>query len=210
MRRSRFSPFSPPKGNDNSPQCQIFCTPPRATPSPQCQIILTASEMKRKNDIYVMMVSNAHQVAAKGKYIAIVSTVVEGQERPEQEIKPALKLLGKIEHIMCTVGGCGEGQGCHVGAKRIEHIMCIRPIFEFWRLWARVGGYGTLDSSPQVSTTYQPVDNGEDGVHVSSSYDATSHFESASTEVMAMWRQIHGSDLELTVHKDAMPEGEEM
>ncbi len=58
--------------------------------------------MKRKNDIYVMMVSNAHAVSAKGKYIAIVSTTVETQ-RPDEEIKPALRLLGKIEHIMCTV-----------------------------------------------------------------------------------------------------------
>lgn len=58
--------------------------------------------MKRKTDIYVMMVSNSHMVAAKNKYIAIVSTTVE-TAKPEEEIKPALRLLGPIEHIMCTV-----------------------------------------------------------------------------------------------------------
>lgn len=69
-----------------------------------CQIILTASQMKRRNDIYVMMVSSAHAVAAKGKYIAIVSTTVE-TSKPEDEIKPALVQLGQgnIEHIFCTV-----------------------------------------------------------------------------------------------------------
>ena len=66
---------------------------------------MTASQMKRKTDIYVMMVSNSHMVAAKNKYIAIVSTTVE-TNRPQEEIKPALKLLGPIEHIMCTVLIC--------------------------------------------------------------------------------------------------------
>jgi len=122
------------------------------------QIILTADQMKRKTDIYVMMVSNSHMVAAKNKYIAIVSTTVE-TAKPEEEIKPALKLLGPIEHIMCT-----------------------------------------------VSTLFAPTDKGEDGVFVTSSYDATSHFESASLDVMHMWKRMFGEELVLTVHKDAEAE----
>lgn len=47
-------------------------------------------------DIYVCMISSAHNVAAQGKYIAIVSTTVETKE-PEKEIKPALELLEPIE-----------------------------------------------------------------------------------------------------------------
>jgi Rab GDP dissociation inhibitor len=60
-----------------------------------CQIILPQKQLKRKNDIYVMMVSWAHCVAAKDKYVAIVSTVVETGD-PEKEIAPALALLGPI------------------------------------------------------------------------------------------------------------------
>jgi len=62
-----------------------------------CQIIMPQKQFKppRKNDIYVMMVSWAHSIAAKDKYVAIVSTVVE-TGNPEQEIAPALKLLGPI------------------------------------------------------------------------------------------------------------------
>merc|ERR1712232_540328 len=64
-------------------------------PAMSCQIILPQKQLKRKNDIYVMMVSFAHCIAAKDKYVAIVSTVIETQN-PEKEIAPALKLLGPI------------------------------------------------------------------------------------------------------------------
>lgn len=47
-------------------------------------------------DIYVCMISYAHNVAAQGKYIAIVSTTVETSE-PEAEIQPALELLEPID-----------------------------------------------------------------------------------------------------------------
>ena len=47
-------------------------------------------------DIYVCMISSAHNVAAQGKYIAIASTTVETKE-PEKEIRPALELLEPIE-----------------------------------------------------------------------------------------------------------------
>lgn len=47
-------------------------------------------------DIYVCMISYAHNVAAQGKYIAIASTTVETAE-PEKEIEPALELLEPID-----------------------------------------------------------------------------------------------------------------
>jgi len=64
-------------------------------PATSCQIILPQKQLKRKGDIYIMMVSYAHCVAAKDKYIAIVSTVVE-TSNPEKEIEPAIELLGPI------------------------------------------------------------------------------------------------------------------
>merc|ERR1719215_2488646 len=64
-------------------------------PALSCQIILPQKQLKRKNDIYIMMVSWAHSIAAKDKYVAIVSTVVE-TSNPEKELEPALKLLGPI------------------------------------------------------------------------------------------------------------------
>lgn len=48
------------------------------------------------------MISSTHNVAAKGKYIAIVSTTVETND-PESEIKPALDLLQPIEQKMVNI-----------------------------------------------------------------------------------------------------------
>lgn len=59
------------------------------------QIIIPASQVKRRNDIYVCMVSFAHNVAAPGKYIAIASTTVE-TNNPIAELDAGFKLLGNI------------------------------------------------------------------------------------------------------------------
>jgi len=124
-------------------------------PALSCQIILPQKQMKRKNDIYVMMVSWAHQIASKDKYVAIVSTVVE-TANPEKEIEPALKLLGPI-----------------------------------------------LQKFVQVSEIRVPVADGTtDGVFVTSTYDPSSHFEDASSEVLQMWKTITGEALDLTVTPD--------
>jgi len=71
-------------------------------PASSCQIIIPQKELKRKSDIYIMMVSHAHCIAAKGKYVAIVSTVVESGS-PETELEPAYTLLGDIEHKFVDV-----------------------------------------------------------------------------------------------------------
>ncbi|CAB1313388.1 unnamed protein product [Coregonus sp. 'balchen'] len=41
-----------------------------------CQIIIPQIQVNRKHDIYVCMISSAHNVAAQGKYIAIASSVI--------------------------------------------------------------------------------------------------------------------------------------
>mmetsp|Transcript_85902 Transcript_85902/g.221113 ORF Transcript_85902/g.221113 Transcript_85902/m.221113 type:complete len:456 (+) Transcript_85902:75-1442(+) len=64
-------------------------------PALSCQIILPQKQLNRQNDIYIMMVSWAHCIAAKDKYVAIVTTMAETGS-PEKEIEPALKLLGPI------------------------------------------------------------------------------------------------------------------
>ena len=53
-------------------------------------------------DIYVSLVSFTHQVAAKGWFIAMVSTVVE-TNNPEVEIRPGLELLGPIKQKYCKI-----------------------------------------------------------------------------------------------------------
>jgi len=121
-------------------------------PANSVQIILPQKQLQRKNDIYIMMVSWAHCIAAKDKYVAIVSTVVETSD-PEAEIEPAMALLG--------------------------------PVYERF---------------VSVTETRAPVDDGvETQVFVTASYDACSHFEDASDEVLKMWKTITGTDLDLTI-----------
>ena len=67
-----------------------------------CQIIIPQKQLNRHSDIYVMMVSHAHNIATNGKYIAIVSATVE-TAYPEREIQPALDLLGPIENKFVSV-----------------------------------------------------------------------------------------------------------
>ncbi|KAK9509689.1 hypothetical protein O3M35_006948 [Rhynocoris fuscipes] len=66
------------------------------------QIIIPQKQVNRKSDIYVSQVSYTHQVAAKGWFIAMVSTTVE-TDNPEAEIKPGLDLLGPIKQKFVTI-----------------------------------------------------------------------------------------------------------
>ncbi|KAK2721864.1 rab GDP dissociation inhibitor alpha-like [Artemia franciscana] len=66
------------------------------------QLIIPQKQVNRNSDIYISVVSYTHQVAAKGWFIAMVSTNVE-TANPEAEIKPALVLLGPIKQKIVTV-----------------------------------------------------------------------------------------------------------
>uniref|UniRef100_H2MNQ6 Rab GDP dissociation inhibitor n=2 Tax=Oryzias latipes TaxID=8090 RepID=H2MNQ6_ORYLA len=72
-----------------------------------CQIIIPQNQVNRNSDIYVCMISYAHNVAAQGKYIAIVSTTVETSE-PETEIEPALELLEPIDQKFVAISDLYE------------------------------------------------------------------------------------------------------
>jgi Rab GDP dissociation inhibitor len=65
--------------------------------SDSVQLILPQSQVGRKHDIYIAMVSWAHNVCPKGYYIAIVSTIAETDANHHLEIQPGLDRLGKIE-----------------------------------------------------------------------------------------------------------------
>ncbi|XP_033114555.1 rab GDP dissociation inhibitor alpha-like [Anneissia japonica] len=75
--------------------CLLKAPIPNTKDSSACQVIIPQNQVGRKSDIYVCCISSAHNVAAEGFYIAIVSTTVETDE-PEKEIQPGLDLLGPI------------------------------------------------------------------------------------------------------------------
>ncbi|KAM9113157.1 rab GDP dissociation inhibitor alpha-like isoform 2-T2 [Pangshura tecta] len=72
-----------------------------------CQIILPQNQLGRKSDVYVCLVSWAHNVAAPGKFVAIVSTTVETSD-PELEVEPALQLLEPISQKFVAISDLYE------------------------------------------------------------------------------------------------------
>lgn len=57
-----------------------------------------------------------------------------------------------------------------------------------------------LEMFVQISTVYEPTDDGTlDNLFVTTSYDATSHFEQASDEVLEMYERITGEKLDLNI-----------
>jgi Rab GDP dissociation inhibitor len=91
-------------------------------------------------DIYIAVVSSAHNVCPKGYYIAIVSTIAESDSNHHLELKAGLDRLGKIEEQFL-------GQ----------------PI-----------------------PLYEPLESGvNDNIFLSKSYDATSHFETTTGELIS-------------------------
>lgn len=84
------------------------------------QIIIPAAQIPgRKNDIYVAMVSSAHNVCSKGMYIAIVSTTVE-TSNPIAELNPGIALLKNIVERFDSVNDLlapvadGTGDKCYI------------------------------------------------------------------------------------------------
>ena len=54
-----------------------------------------------------------------------------------------------------------------------------------------------------MSETFSPVADGtQDGCYITSSLDATSHFESASEEILQMYEKIVGEKLDLNIEPD--------
>jgi len=113
--------------------------------SESCQIILPMNQIGRKSDIYISCVSFAHNVAPKGKYIALVAGQLE-KDNVKEELAPGVKLLGN-----------------------------------------------TLQCFYYTSPLYDPAnDFKKDGIHISKSYDATTHFESVCTDVIRLYQEITG------------------
>lgn len=116
------------------------------------QIILPQHQVKRSNDVYISIVGNSHQVAAKGRYVAIVSTTVE-TAKPQEEVNAGLAVIAPM-------------------ITRFDNI---------------------VDS-------FAPVDDGTASrCFITSSYDASSHFEATSDEVLDMYKRIMGEELDMNI-----------
>lgn len=58
---------------------------------------------------------------------------------------------------------------------------------------------GVREKFIKVSDRYEPVKkNFGDGVFISQSFDATSHFENETEDVLELYKEISGKELDLT------------
>ncbi|KAK4776630.1 hypothetical protein SAY86_005318 [Trapa natans] len=129
---------------------------PETNDSHSAQVILPQKQLGRQSDMYLFCCSYAHNVAPKGKYIALVTTEAE-TDKPEEELKPGIDLLGPVDEIF----------------------------------------YDTYDR-------YVPTNNHEeDNCFISTSYDATTHFESTVMDVLEIYSKITGKVLDLSVDLSA-------
>lgn len=56
-----------------------------------------------------------------------------------------------------------------------------------------------------VTSTYEPVHDGsQDKCFISSSFDATSHFESDVDDMLSLYKRVTGEDLDLTINADSV------
>ena len=69
----------------------------RTNDSDSVQLIIPQSQVGRKNDVYIAMVSSAHNVCPRGYYIAIVSTIAETSQNHHLELAPGIERLGRVE-----------------------------------------------------------------------------------------------------------------
>jgi Rab GDP dissociation inhibitor len=74
----------------------------KANNAPSFQLIIPSNQCERQSDIYVAVLSNQNQVAAKQFYIGFVSTTVH-TAKPEDELKAGLALLEPIVHKFVSV-----------------------------------------------------------------------------------------------------------
>ncbi|KAG8690970.1 Rab GDP dissociation inhibitor alpha [Ceratobasidium sp. 423] len=81
--------------------CLLKNAIPNTENADSVQIIIPQNQVKRRNDIYIAMVSSTHNVCPMGSYVAMVSTIVE-TDSPEKEIEPGLALLGEIREKFVT------------------------------------------------------------------------------------------------------------
>lgn len=132
--------------------------------SDSVQLIIPQSQVGRKHDIYIAMVSSAHNVCPKGYYIAIVSTIAESSANHHLELAPGFERLGRIE----------------------EKFM-----------------------GPPIPL-YEPVEDGsKDGIFISKSYDATSHFETTTDDVKDIYRRATGEELKVEGLREGVQVAEE-
>jgi len=131
---------------------------PNTKDSTSCQIVIPGQQAKRHNDIYICCISYAHNIAPKGKFIAICSTTVE-TGNPEQELTIAYQTIGPV----------------------LEKFVSV------------------VDQLEQTDAAA----DAQKGLFVTSTYDATTEFETSCDDILAVFQRVTGEPLDLEKYAKA-------
>jgi len=131
--------------------CLLSHPIPNVNNAESVQIIIPAAQCGRKSDVYVLGTSSAHNVCAKGRYFASVSTTVETND-PEREIEVGVRMLGAIDEIFISTtdvyaplaDGVADGAFISTGYDATTHFeTTMRDVMDIYK---RITGK-TLDLS---------------------------------------------------------------
>jgi len=114
---------------------------PNVNNAESIQIIIPAAQCGRRNDVYVLGTSFTHNVCAKGRYFASVSTTVESSD-PQREIEVGLRMLGAIDEMFVNVcdvfapvsDGVNDGAFISTGYDATTHFeTTMRDVMDIYK-----------------------------------------------------------------------------
>jgi len=124
------------------------------------QIIIPQKQVGRRSDIYVFCCSYAHNVCARGKYVAFVSTTVETSV-PSHDLEPGLSLLGPVLHkfIFVTPDEVpltdGSQDGCYISQGYDATTHFETTVEDVLEMYTRITGKALDLDNLSLNTTVE-------------------------------------------------------
>ncbi|CAM9887380.1 unnamed protein product [Chrysoparadoxa australica] len=120
-----------------------------------------------------------------------------------QIIIPGLQVGRQHDIYVCMVSfsHCVAGEGKYIAIASTT-VETSNPISELAPAFQVIGPI--LERFDAVSETFAPTADGSvDSCYISESYDATSHFETTSQDILSLYERITGEKLDLTINADS-------
>lgn len=136
--------------------------------------------------------------------IFILNHAIAGTKDSEstQIIIPAAQADRHHDVYICVVSNahCVAANGAYVAIVSTA-VETENPLAEIEIGVKLLGEY--LDRFDSITDCFEPTGNGQDDrCFISSSYDATSHFETTADDVLKMYRDIFGEALDMSINAD--------
>jgi len=152
---------------------------------------------------YFQECNKVEKIGQVARCICILSHPIEGTKNAEscQIIIPAHQVNRKNDLYVCMISGA------HCVAPQGKHIAIVSSTVETGNpekeLAPGLALLGEIDDKfLLVSDLYGPTnDSSKDKCYISTSYDASSHFESACQNISELYKSITGKDIDLTPKK---------